>query len=87
VIIEFLPPVVVLNVAPAFRLKGMVFEAVCDHHRAFPFPVWILQKRFKALPVQTCSLGQSAKVNERGVDIDQADRTLAQLVFHHTFGC
>ena len=43
------------------------------------------QKGFKALPVQPLPFRQAAQVDECGVDVDQADRTLAELVFRYTF--
>ena len=86
-VIEFLTPVAVPNVAPACSLYGVVVQSVSDHDRAFPFSARVLQKRLEALPIQTFPLRQTAKVDERRIDIDQADRPLAELALRHTLGC
>ena len=55
------------------RLNGIVVQPVGDHNRTLPLPVRILQKGLKALAVQTFPFGQTAKIDERGINVDQAD--------------
>ena len=78
-----LTSVAIPDVAPAFSLYGMIVQSVGDYYRSIPFPFWILQKRLETLTIQTSPLWQAAKVDERRVNIDQTDRTLAEFIFRH----
>ncbi len=83
-VIEFLPSIAVLYKTPAFSPDGMVIPPVGHHHRSLPFPVRLLQKGPQALTIETSSFRKPAKVDEGGIDIDQADRAWTEATLCHS---
>ena len=86
VIVEFAGSVAILNKAPAFRLDCVVLVTIGHHDGAFPFALRILQKREKTLSIEVLTSRQVAEIDESGIDIDQADGTLTEPAFRHSFG-
>ena len=86
VIVEFLASSVVPDVAPPLGLYGVVVESESYQDRALPLLVRIFQKGYEALAIQAVPFWQAAQINERRIDVDQADRPMTELPLVYTFG-
>ena len=83
-IIEFLPSIAVLYKTPAFSPDSMVIPPVGHQHRSLPLSVRLLQKGPQALSIETFLFGKPAKVDEGGIDIDQADWAWTEVALCHS---